>query len=137
MRRRSAASAPIALGVGCSALPSRALARSTPATANPAATFRAPRLVTPWVQSIERHIFGNSHFQAHLGLENALVAKPRSIRWTFDFPASATGASKAITNDLFLGSAGRECAVALATRRTFEAGTHPSRPFAAMIAWAR
>jgi hypothetical protein len=37
----------------------------------------------------------------------------------------------------FPGSGGREVAVALATRRTFEAGPHPSPPLAAIIAWAR
>jgi hypothetical protein len=70
-------------------------------------------------------------FKRILGLENALVPNPWSIRWTFDFPASVTGASKSITNVLFLGSGGRECAVALAT------GTHAFPPLAAIIAWAR
>jgi hypothetical protein len=50
-------------------------------------------------------------------LENALVANPWSIRWTFGIRDRS--------------------AVALATRRMFEAGTHPAPPLAAIIAWAR
>ncbi|MGB6175740.1 MAG: hypothetical protein WBF43_05260, partial [Methylocella sp.] len=46
---------------------------------------------------------------------------------TLDFPASVTTVSKAITNVLFLGSGGREYAVALATIRTFEAALSPHR----------
>jgi hypothetical protein len=50
-------------------------------------------------------------------------------RWTFDFEGHHEHS--------FGGSGGREIAVALATRRMFEAGTHPSPPLAAIIAWAR